>query len=258
MYEGHPSEAIVRRNVPALKHALDCNMSLSELASLDAFGNTSLNHLLAWPEGFRLVLDRFGRGVFDASGDALTLDYALFWSGRICTSERSTLCQSDCSCTNGLRLIMNSDVECIAKATSGNFWMVSVLHASKRAREMVIGRLKDARQELKEFALLLLAPEEIGKWDLRCSKVLDHHTGSVITALKRRGHVVPRPLATHPESMKDELWSVYLSLACYRLDAAPVAETFYRHGFYDVDLPDSSGYTPIAYAFNPGYVAWLI
>ncbi|KAF3808199.1 hypothetical protein GCG54_00006815 [Colletotrichum gloeosporioides] len=172
VYDGHPSEPIVLRNIPALKHALDRNTSLSELATFDAFGNTSLNHLLSWPEGFKLVLDRFGRGVFDASGDALTLDYALLWSGRICTSERSTLCQSDCSCTNGLRLIMESDVECIAKATSGILWMISVLYASNRAREMVIGRLKEARQELKELALLLLAPDEIEKWDLRCSKAV--------------------------------------------------------------------------------------
>ncbi|KAF0321063.1 hypothetical protein GQ607_011670 [Colletotrichum asianum] len=257
LYSGHPTEAIISRNGAALQHALDRNVSLLELSEIDAFGNNSLNHLLSWPEGLRLVLDRFGSRVFDAPGETLILEYALFWSGYTCKSNTSTMCQNDCACTDVVKLILDVDVESLAKTTSRHYWMVAVARASVKAREVFIERLRDARQQLRALSLFHLAPQEIEKWDLRSPNILDYHTNSVIAALNRKEQLVPRRLATNVEPSHISR-SVYRNIAGYGFDGASIADTFYQYGFHDIDTPDPDACHPLEVADNPNYVAWLI
>ncbi|KAF5499596.1 hypothetical protein CGCF413_v006194 [Colletotrichum fructicola] len=197
LYSGHPTEAIISRNAAALRYVLDRNVSLSELSELDAFGNNSLNHLLSWPEGLKIVLDCFGSRVFDTPGETLILEYALFWSGYICDPNASAKCREDCACTYVVKLIMDMDIECLAKTTGRHFWMTSVAHASVKARELLIVHLRDAKQELKALALTHLAPQEIEEWDLRSPSILDYHTNSVLAALDHRKQHVPYRLVTN-------------------------------------------------------------
>ncbi|KAF4844857.1 hypothetical protein CGCSCA4_v007069 [Colletotrichum siamense] len=257
LYSGHPSEAIILRNESALKHALDRKASLSDLNELDAFGNNSLNHLLSWPEGLRLVLNRFGSEVFDAPGETLILEYALFWSRFICNSNPSTKCQNDCACTDVVQLIMDTDAESLAEATSRHFWMAAVISASVKACEVFVERLRDARQQLKALSLIHLVPQEIEQWYLRSPSILDYHTNSVVAALNRKEQLVPRRLATNVEPSNISR-SVYRNIAGYGFDGAPIADTFYRFGFHDIDTPDSDTSHPLEIADHPNYVAWLI
>ncbi|KAL3300264.1 Ankyrin repeat-containing protein, partial [Colletotrichum asianum] len=252
LYSGHPTEAIISRNGAALQHALDRNVSLLELSEIDAFGNNSLNHLLSWPEGVRLVLDRFGSRVFDAPGETLILEYALFWSGYTCKSNTSTMCQNDCACTDVVKLILDVDVESLAKTTSRHYWMVAVARASVKAREVFIERLRDARQQLRALSLFHLAPQEIEKWDLRSPNILDYHTNSVIAALNRKEQLVPRRLATNVEPSHISR-SVYRNIAGYGFDGASIADTFYQYGFHDIDTPDPDACHPLEVADNPNY-----
>ncbi|KAF4913754.1 hypothetical protein CGCF415_v002740 [Colletotrichum fructicola] len=247
LYSGHPTEAIISRNAAALRYVLDRNVSLSELSELDAFGNNSLNHLLSWPEGLKIVLDCFGSRVFDTPGETLILEYALFWSGYICDPNASAKCREDCACTYVVKLIMDMDIECLAKTTGRHFWMTSVAHASVKARELLIAHLRDAKQELKALALTHLAPQEIEEWDLRSPSILDYHTNSVLAALDHRKQHVPYRLVTNRGEDYEDYYtsfSVYHILAPYGFDSAPIADTFYHHGFHDIDMLDSAGYNP--------------
>ncbi|KAK2760523.1 hypothetical protein CKAH01_16483 [Colletotrichum kahawae] len=259
MYNGHPSEAIVLHNESALSHALHQNASLSELAASDVLGITSLYHLLAWPQGLRLVLERFGTDAFNAPGEPLRLEDALSWGSHICTGKWLAGCQDDCSCTDVVKLIMDTDTECLAKATSRETFMGSVIRASPKARELLAKRLGSLRQELKALSLVFLSPQEIEKWDLRCTKILDQHTHDVLAALTRRGQIVPLRLSTDVSYSDDTSWSIFHSLASFYVwGVAEAADAFYRHGYHEIDLPDTRGYTPIMLSGNLHYVAWLI
>lgn len=259
MYNGHPSEAIVLHNESALSHALHQNASVSDLAASDVWGSNSLYHLLAWPQGFRLVLERFGTDAFNAPGDPLRLEDALFWGMHTCTGKWLVECQDDCSCTDIVELIMDTDTECLAKATSRDTFVGSVIRSSPKARELLAKRLGSLREELKALSIVFLSPQEIEKWDLRCTKILDQHTHDVLAALSRMGQVVPPRLSTDVSYSNDTSWSIFHSLARSCLGGvAAAADAFYRHGFHEIDLPDTRGYTPIALARNIHYVAWLI
>ncbi|KAH8203374.1 hypothetical protein TruAng_002469 [Truncatella angustata] len=109
------------------------------------------------------------------------------------------------------------------------------------------------RLQLKRIALEVLNEREIQSYELSKETVLDRYTVDVIACLKNYGYEVTEFLGfglyhqIHPEmpSVAASLYGRIASSFSGHKPAHIVANLLYELGFRDVDIADSSGYTPL-------------
>lgn len=250
------------RNKTRLLEVLDKQMSLN-LSEADAFGFSSLYHLIGWPEGLKVVLSRYGKSILhshDKGVVASALECALQWSAAICSASWGSKCLDTCPCGESVRVLLQNDSECLARTLRRESWYYAIRGASARAREMVIDELAERRQELKTLGLRHLKPTEIDCFGLLGNNVLDRHTGDVLKALDDKGICVHPSLCTEVfEEESRTSGSTYHHdwIGFDMRDAIPNA--FYSRGFTEVNVSNSQGLVPLASVENAlDYREWLV
>ncbi|KAF6817885.1 hypothetical protein CPLU01_13459 [Colletotrichum plurivorum] len=199
-YEGHPLKAILLRDKAGLFEVLDNHREPPDLSSLDEQGDTTMSHLVAWPEGLQLVLQRYGSSILQlhdrlyGQNVASALVIGLYMSGQTCLNSQDSFnrCSDTCYCAAVVKMLLECDENILARTTADDlrsFWVTILAEASVKARELVIDSLALRREELRDFALEHLEPSEIDDLGLSRTDVLDQNTGKVLAALQAKGFV---------------------------------------------------------------------
>lgn len=263
VYEGHPMMAILTRNKKALLEILDNAHELPDLNIRDEFNLTMMKHLAAWPVGLKLVLEKFGPSflqVYDQT-EPSALEFGLHLSGSICPShdDKFTRCPEKCPCADVVEMLLDSDENILARATSiwkGTAWVAGLMVASVKAQELVVDALKLRREELREFALIRLGPSQLDEFGLSRTDVLDQHAGDVLKALEARGFDVPYRLRTAITHHNHSASLYHLICENFR-DLTHLLDIVHSRGFHDLDIPDSMGATPLTISDNTSSATWL-
>lgn len=259
---------------------------------MDESGYKMLHYLLGWPEGLRIVVEQCGNSALqlDDQSQILLIEIALRWSGRLCISSNLEHCSHECACAEAVRLILEAERSRPLQLTRHEHWVLAMLSASMKARDLVIDDLKCRRQELKELGLLHLSSKQIDRMELRKPKVLDYYTGEVLEALKAVRVAVPFRLETEMKAKGRSGGSLFcitgrpsreLGIAgplssqaasvFHILGASPntgntsgvraLADSLYSKGFHDIDVPDCDGFTPLTGksfkgCFSQDFIQW--
>ncbi|KAH9229457.1 hypothetical protein K456DRAFT_1923340 [Colletotrichum gloeosporioides 23] len=250
------------RNKSKFLEALDKEVS-PNLSEVDAFGFSSLYHLIGWPEGLRIVLSRYGKSILhshDKGVVASALECALQWSFAVCSNRWSGRCSETCPCGESASILLQTDSECLARTIQRESWNYAIQYASVRAREMVIDELACRRQELMALELHHLKPTEIDCFGLLGNSILDRHTSDVLKALDKKGICIHPSLRT--EAVDEES---HTSGSIYHHDGIGshmdfmIPDAFYSRGFTEVDVPNPHGLVPLASMRNTlRYRMWLV
>lgn len=285
-------QAIVQKSKKMLIEIIKKDLISSQLSDTDESGCKMLHYLLGWPEGFRSVVEQCGNSALqlDDQGQILLIEIALRWSGRICISSNLEYCSHECACSEAVKLVLEAERSHPLQLTRHEHWVLAMLSASMKARDLVIDDLKCRRQELKELGLLHLSSKQIDRMDLRKPKVLDYYTGEVLEALKAVRIPVPSRLETELKALGRSGGSLFyimgppsreLGMAgplssraasvFHILGASPntgdtpsvraLADSLYSKGFHDIDVPDCAGVTPLTGkslkgCFSQDFIQW--
>lgn len=226
---------------------------------MDAFGNTALRHLVSWPEGLSLVLNRLGESVLRLYDQDQTsaLECALIWSGFICANQKSTMCPEACSCATTVKILLENDDECISRAVARPHMVDCISRASARAQELVVDVLKHLRDELKAFSCAHMKPKDIDRLALESPEPLDQHISEVLRILNNQSVTIPARLSTE---LRDRCCQVCPSIYHWLRYSKSIslADLFYSRGFHAVDLHDEQKFTPLARIRGRTSIIWLI
>lgn len=265
VYECHPLEPIFRQDKKALLDMVNRDPSAPNLSAMGASGYTALKHLVIWPEGLDIILKRFGKSILQKHDVDYTsaFEEALIFSGEICTSSQTLECFETCSCTTSLKLLLETDSDSFRRAVAqpNSQWIRALIPGSWRARHLVIEYLKCERHQLKQLGLSCMKLTDIDRLSLSQPQVIDRYLHEVLKALKTAGVTIETQFMTESIDIDDRFksFSMYHQIArLYYYDGLPLAETLYSKGFYDIDLPDDSGFTPLASSKNTRVSTWLI
>lgn len=285
-------QAIVQKSKPMLIETIQKNLISSELSDMDESGCKMLHYLLGWPEGLRVVVEQCGISALqlDDQSRILLIEIALRWSGRLCTNSKLECCSHECACAETVKLVLEAERSRPLQLTRHEHWVLAMLSASMKARDLVIDDLKCRRQELKELGLLHLSSKQIDRMDLRKPKVLDYYTREVLKALKAVRIAVPFRLETEMKALGRSEGSLFSIMSPHSrqlgmagplssraasvfhiLGASPntgdapgiraLADSLYSKGFQDIDVPDCAGVTPLTGksfkgCFSQGFIHW--
>ncbi|KAF0321106.1 hypothetical protein GQ607_011713, partial [Colletotrichum asianum] len=259
-------EAVVLRNKSRLLETLNQQVSVN-FSEADAFGFPFMHHLIGWPEGLKIVLNRYGKSILhshDKGVASFALDCALQWSGAICSGTRDGRCLETCPCGESVSILLQTDSECLARTLARTIrkeeWNFAMRRSSIKARDMVIDELAGRRQELKALGLRHLKPTEIGCFGLLGNNILDRHTDNVLKALDDIGIYVHPSLRTNVVDKYSRRPGSIYHLSWISLHVKErIPDAFYSRGFTEVDVPDSHGLFPLAQIENfLDYREWLV
>jgi hypothetical protein len=252
------------------------DMISSELSDTDASSCKVLHYLLGWSEGLHFVVEQCGVSFLqlDDQSQILLLEVALRWSGKVCMSSNLEYCSHECTCAEAVKKVLEAETSRPLQLRRHEHWVLAMLSASMKARDLVIDDLSSRRQELKELGLLHLSSKQIDRMDLRKPKVLDYYTSEVLEALKAVRIAVPLRLDTEMKALKRSGGFAWCFMGYYTreigmtgplssqpasvfhiLGASPntgdngavraLANSLYSKGFNDIDVPDCAGVTPL-------------
>lgn len=292
VYESHLMQAIAQKSKPMLIEIIKKDLISSELSEMDESGCKMLHYLLGWPEGLRSLVEQCGNSALklDDQSQILLIETALRWSGRSCISSKLEYCSHECACAEAVKLVLEAERSRPLQLTRHEYWVLAMLSASMKARDLVIEDLKCRRQELKDLGLLHLSSRQIARMDLQKPKVLDYYTGEVLQALKSLHIAVPSRLETEMKALERSGGSLFcimgppsreLGMAgplssraasvFHILGASPntgdttgvraLADSLHSTGFRDIDVPDCAGVTPLTGksfkgCFSQGFIQW--
>ncbi|KAH6654578.1 hypothetical protein BKA67DRAFT_691580 [Truncatella angustata] len=188
------------------------------------------------------------------------IDYAMLHSSARCRNKSRWSVCSGCDCSDALNMLLSID-GCLESWLDGmesqHFGQTNLviffIRASHCVRERLLGEIRSRRLQLKRIALEVLNEREIQSYELSKETVLDRYTVDVIACLKNYGYEVTEFLGfglyhqIHPEmpSVAASLYGRIASSFSGHKPAHIVANLIYELGFRDVDIADSSGYTPL-------------
>lgn len=269
-------QAIIQESKSMLSDIVDNALTTSALSEMDPFGYKMLHYLLGWPEGLRFMVEQCGNSVLqlDDQRHILLLECALTWSGKLCKSSNLEYCSHECNCAEAVQILLVAERSCPLKLRDHEHWVLAMLSASIKARDLVIEDLRHRREELKELGLMHLSSKQIERMDLRKHKVLDYYTAEVLSALNDVGIIVPPRLETDMKASQKDADFFYYPLdyttcklggqgplssnaaSIYHLlgaspntgganDVRALANSLYSKGFSDIDVPDCTGGTPL-------------